>query len=147
MGSSNDYTMCCRRFHDNLHPDMKYSIKSHTALVLSLIYIGRVLSECISSDMCEYGSTSLENTQIQLSQKDVFFPKSCVAACVDREWCLGLTDDKENRMCIFHLGNDGDTCPSLRAMDPGLTLNLKKILQRGLLIGRFESLSFMSVAQ
>ena len=97
-----------------------------TTLILSLVLTGTVSSECTSSDLCEYPSTTWEHTKFQSVTKGTLYPKSCAAACADLEWCLGVTDDEKINMCIFHLGAAEDKCPSLKSTESGQTLYMNR---------------------
>ena len=103
-------------------------MESRTYLMLNhvLIWVLQVSSKCTSFDMREHSSASMENTQTQSIKKEIIFPKSCGAACVDRDWCLGVTVDKESRMCIFQFEDDDDRCPSVASREFGQTLYLKQ---------------------
>ena len=125
MHRDNDCVICCRRLRGHGHAHGNHDMKIRVTLILSIVLIGTVSSECTSSDMCEYSNASLKNTQIYFERAEGFFPKSCAAVCVDRESCFGVTDDKETNTCIFHIGNEEGACPSLGSMAPGQTVYLK----------------------
>ena len=99
-------------------------METGAVMVLSLVFIGPVSSECTSSDLCAYSGASLENTPIQSVAKENIFPKSCATTCVGQKWCLGVVDDKENRKCIFHIERGEGRCPFLQSMESGQTLYL-----------------------
>ena len=76
--------------------------------------------------MCEYLNATLEDTLTQSMTKESLFPESCAAACADRKWCLGVTDDTKTKWCIYHMVTEEEKGPSFRPMKPGKTLYLKK---------------------
>ena len=98
------------------------------ALIVHIAVIGilQVSSKCTNLDVCMYFNASEVNTKTQSVKQESLFPKSCAAACVDRKWCLGVTDDKETKTCIYHIGDEEDRGPSVKPMKPGQTLYLKK---------------------
>ena len=103
-------------------------MKIRICLILSVVYSGtlHVSSKCTNSEMCVYFNASLENTQNQSVSHESLFPKSCAASCADRTWCLGVTDDKRTKMCIYHSVDKEGRGPSFISLEMGLTLYLKK---------------------
>ena len=125
MFPNSDCAILPRRLYAHYHVNGWHVFEVCTALILTLVISGIATSKCTSSDIYKYPITTWKHTKSPTVTKRNVHPKSCAAACMELEWCLGVTDNEKTNMCSFHAGDAEDKCSFLKSAEAHQTLYMK----------------------